>query len=63
MFSTMNTLNIGTKNVDAVKVNLARNRIRLIAEDVGGSCGRRINFNILTGIVTVKRFNGEVTKI
>ncbi len=63
MFPTMNALNIGLKNIEAVKVALAKNKIRLVAEEVGGSNGRRITFNINTGVATVKRFNGAVTKL
>jgi chemotaxis protein CheD len=63
MFPNMNALNIGLKNIDAVKAALASHRIRLAAEDVGGSSGRRITFNIRTGVATVRRFNGAVTKL
>ena len=63
MFPTMNALNIGTKNIDATKIALEKNKIRLVAEDVGGQNGRRITFNVANGIATVKRFNGAITKI
>lgn len=63
MFPNMNALNIGLKNIEAVKAALADHKIRLIAEDVGGSHGRRITFDIATGIATVKCFNGGVTKL
>jgi len=35
----------------------------LVAEDVGGSYGRRISFNIGSGVVTVRLSNGEVKKL
>lgn len=54
---------IGTKNVDAVKAALSDNKIKLVAEDVGGSYGRRIAFNIGNGIVTIRLSNGEVKKL
>jgi chemotaxis protein CheD len=63
MFPTINALNSGIKSTEAVKVALAKHNIRLIAEDVGGSSGRRITFNIASGSATVKRFNGAVTKL
>jgi chemotaxis protein CheD len=63
MFPNMNALNIGSKNIQAVKTALAANKIRLTAEDVGGSYGRRITFNIRTGAATVRRLNGELTKL
>ncbi len=58
-----NTLNIGAKNIDAVKIALNKDGIRLLGEDVGGNGGRRINFNLGTGLATVKRFNGETRDI
>ena len=54
---------IGMKNVDAVKMALSTNKIKLVAEDVGGSYGRRIAFNIGNGIVTIRLSNGEVKKL
>jgi chemotaxis protein CheD len=63
MFPNMNALNIGEKNIQAVKAALAEHRIKLLAEDVGGSHGRRITFNITTGTATVRKHNGETTKL
>jgi len=63
MFPNMNTLNIGAKNIEAIKAALAANKITLMGEDVGGSHGRRITFNITTGVATVRRFNGATTKL
>ena len=63
MFPNMNALNIGEKNIQAVKASLAEHRVRLLAEDVGGTHGRRITFNITTGTATVRQFNGETTKL
>jgi chemotaxis protein CheD len=54
---------IGMKNIEAVKVALAKQKIRLLAEEVGGSNGRKITFNTATGVALVKRFNGEMTKL
>jgi chemotaxis protein CheD len=51
---------IGVKNVEAVKMALNANNIRLVAKDVGGSYGRRITFNIGNGVVTIRLSNGEI---
>ncbi len=59
-FEANNGPTIGEKNVDAVKNALKANKIRLVAEDVGGSCGRRINFSIRSGVVSIRRSNGEI---
>jgi chemotaxis protein CheD len=63
MFPNMNALDIGAKNIQAVKATLADHKIRLVAEDVGGSHGRKVTFDIATGVTTVRRFNGEFTKL
>lgn len=49
-----NVLNIGERNVEAVRSILERWRIRIIAEDVGGSIGRTIEFDPTTGDFLIK---------
>ncbi len=65
MFANTNAngLDIGAKNIKAVKGALEEHRIRLIGEDVGGSHGRRINFNLTSGITIVRLHNGEIRKL
>lgn len=58
-----NGLDIGAKNIRATKEALERHRIRLISEDVGGSHGRRISFNLASGIIIVRLHNGEIRKL
>ena len=58
-----NTMNIGSKNVDAVKEALAEHGIKLLSEDVTGTFGRKVTFNIATGEVFVRNGNGDVKKI
>jgi chemotaxis protein CheD len=59
MFPNMKsiTLNIGEKNVKAVRQALATEGVRLLAEDVGGNYGRRVSFNVVDGSVRVQ--NGK----
>jgi len=61
--TSANGLDIGAKNIKAVKATLDEHRIRLIGEDVGGSHGRRINFNLATGVTVVRLHNGETRKL
>ncbi len=56
-------LDIGFKNINAVRNVLKLHHIRLTGEDVGGSHGRRITFNLLSGVTTVKLHCGEIKKI
>ena len=56
---TAENLDIGGKNIKAVKEVLSSCKIRLRGEDVGGLHGRRIAFNVASGLVTIKSFNGE----
>ncbi|AEX85162.1 chemotaxis protein CheD [Marinitoga sp. 1135] len=52
------SMDIGSKNVAAVKEHLKKNGIRIIAEDTGGNRARSIEFNLETGEVLVKKVGG-----
>jgi len=56
-------LSVGEKNVEAVKTELANCKVKLLGEDVGGSYGRRISFNVNTGVATIRCYKGAVRKI
>ncbi|MFH0874668.1 MAG: chemotaxis protein CheD [archaeon] len=61
MFKTIvetEILEIGKRNIEAVKSALDQFSIPLIGEDTGGSCGRTVRFDISTGVVTVRTING-----
>ena len=62
MFPNMRsvTLNVGEKNVEAVRQALVAEGVRLLAEDVGGNCGRRVSFNVVDGSVHVRNGRREV---
>jgi chemotaxis protein CheD len=46
-------INMGERNVDAVRRGLAEAGVRLVGEDVGGEYGRSIYFDVATGRVRV----------
>ena len=46
--------NVGERNVQKVKEVLKEHRLRLVAEDTGGSHGRSLYFNLETGDVSVR---------
>ncbi len=52
-------LRIGERNLEAVKEELAKRKIKVIAEEVGGHFGRTIYFDVQTGNVRVKDIHGE----
>lgn len=53
------TMNIGERNVLAVKQKLKEMNIPLLASDTGANYGRTIEFNIASGVMSVKSaFNG-----
>ncbi|MGD6807445.1 MAG: chemotaxis protein CheD [Candidatus Bathyarchaeia archaeon] len=58
-----NGLDIGLKNVKAVREALSKHKIRLIGEDVGGTHGRRITFSLASGITIVRLHNGVTKRI
>ncbi len=52
-------LNIGEMNIVAVERILGSLRIPIVARDVGGEAGRRLTFNLATGVVTIRVPGGE----
>ena len=59
---TNKVFNIGARNVEKVKEVLKALKIRLVAEDVGGSYGRSLYFYLETGEVRVRTIaHGEKT--
>lgn len=55
------TMNIGKKNVDAVKYWLKYYNIALKAEDTGGNRARSIEYNIESGKLLVRKVGGGET--
>jgi chemotaxis protein CheD len=53
MFSSIGK-SVGEKNIEAVKKELVRLRIRMIAEDTGGNFGRTLEFDSVSGMLLVK---------
>ncbi len=56
-FGSSDTIRIGPRNVEAVKKELKRLSIPIIAEDTGGSSGRTIEFNPTTSMLTIRTVN------
>ncbi|HHU70261.1 MAG TPA: chemotaxis protein CheD [Thermoanaerobacterales bacterium] len=54
-------MKIGVRNIKAVKENLHKFNINIVAEDVGGNYGRTIEFNTNTGKLTIRSL-GKGTK-
>jgi len=53
-------LNIGKRNIQAVRRALARKKIPIAGQEVGGEIGRTIEFNPQTGELRVYKSTGEV---
>jgi chemotaxis protein CheD len=56
-FGSSDTIRIGPRNVEAVKQELKRLSIPIMAEDTGGSSGRTIEFNPALSILNVRTVN------
>lgn len=56
-FGSNDTIRIGPRNVEAVKSELKRLSIPIVAEDTGGSSGRTIEFDPETSILHVRTVN------
>ena len=59
MFGAHVDKGIGERNIEAVKERLKKHTIRLAAEDVGGTKGRRMILDPASGEVTVQVIGGE----
>ena len=56
MFSFLGSdiMNVGDRNIKAVKEILKKEKIRLEAEDLGGTCGRTVILDTVTGTVIIR---------
>lgn len=61
--SENNIMQIGKRNVEAVKTKLQQLRIRTLSEDVEGNHGRTVEFNCSTGILTIKTIGHGIKNI
>jgi chemotaxis protein CheD len=50
---------VGERNIIAVREELKKRKIRIVAEDVGGNIGRTVIFDTSNGKVIVKNAKGE----
>ena len=48
--------NIGKRNIDSVKMTLLRQRIRVLASDVGGTFARTVEFDTSSGIAKIRTY-------
>jgi len=51
--------NIGKRNSDSVKMTLLRQRIRLLAADVGGTAARTVEFDTSNGVAKVRTYGRQ----
>lgn len=52
---TQNDIAMGLKNIEFAKFILAKNKIQIVSENIGGTRARRIHFDIWSGNVWLKR--------
>ena len=56
-------MRIGPRNVEAVKAQLKKLSIPIVAEDTGGNSGRTIEFNPETNKLNIRTVNKGVSEI
>lgn len=56
-------MRIGKRNIHAVKEHLHEYGIQLVAEDVGGTIGRTIEFNPETFVLSIRKANAGMIEI
>lgn len=61
--SDKDSMRIGPRNVEAVKTELRKSGIPLVAEDTGGNSGRTIEFNPTTCKLNIRTVNQGVSEI
>ena len=60
MFETAGSLgNIGQRNIESVHLNLKKEGIRLLKEDVGGSVARTLLFDVNSGLGCVRCYGRQ----
>lgn len=62
-FGTGDTMRIGPRNIEAVKAELKRLAIPILAEETGGSSGRTIEFDPSTSKLSVRTVNKGTIEI
>jgi chemotaxis protein CheD len=61
MFGTQAENTVGDLNVESLEADLRQRGIPIISRDCGGTCGRRMTFDVATGTVQVELIkNGEL---
>ena len=61
--SDKESMRIGPRNIEAVKAQLKKHSIPIVAEDTGGNSGRTIEFNPETNLLNVRTVNQGVSEI
>ncbi|RUL55952.1 chemotaxis protein CheD [Lysinibacillus antri] len=61
--SDKDSMRIGPRNVEAVKKELRKNGIPIVAEDTGGNSGRTIEFNPATCKLSIRTVNQGESEI
>lgn len=61
--SDKDSMRIGPRNVEAVKAELRKHNIRIVAEDTGGNSGRTIEFNPATCLLNIRTVNQGVKDV
>lgn len=62
-FGSSDTIRIGPRNIEAVKTELKRLSIPILAEEIGGSSGRTIEFDPSTSKLSVRTVNKGTIEI
>ncbi|MBM7701889.1 chemotaxis protein CheD [Metabacillus iocasae] len=61
--STNDLMRIGPRNVEAVELQLKKQKIPIVSRDIGGQNGRTIEFNPKTGMLTIRTVNQGTSQI
>ncbi|HPE69636.1 MAG TPA: chemotaxis protein CheD [Thermotogota bacterium] len=59
--NTGSSMEVGKRNVEAIRKVLASKRIRLLSEDTGGNRARSIEFTVESGVLRIRKVGGGET--
>lgn len=61
--STSDTMRIGTRNIEACKEQLRQLGLPILAEETGGNCGRTIEMDACSGILSIRTVNQGIKEV
>jgi len=56
------TIDVGSRNIEAVKSHLKKHEIPIVADDTGKNYGRTVSFDLETAVLTIRQGLKKITR-